>query len=102
MLKDIVAVKPLTGYQLWLTFEDGIEGVVDISQLMEFSGIFAPLQEVETFAQVQIHPELGTLIWQMALTSTLMCCTPLSLGNPFPVIPRPPLSKARSPQKTGR
>jgi len=25
MLKDIVAVKPLAGSQLWLTFEDGIE-----------------------------------------------------------------------------
>jgi len=64
MLKDIVAVNPLTGYQLWLTFEDGIEGIVDISQLIEFSGIFAPLQDPATFAQVQIHPELGTLIWQ--------------------------------------
>mgnify|MGYP000375871437 CR=1 FL=1 len=64
MLKDIVAVKLLTGYQLLLTFEDGVEGVVDISQLIEFSGIFAPLQDQATFAQVQLHPELGTLIWQ--------------------------------------
>ena len=64
MLKDIVAVKPLEGYQLWLRFEDGIEGVVDISQLISFSGIFAPLQELAYFVQVQIHPELGTIIWQ--------------------------------------
>ncbi|MBW4690274.1 MAG: DUF2442 domain-containing protein [Lyngbya sp. HA4199-MV5] len=64
MLKDIVAVKRLEGYQLFLRFEDGIEGVVDISQLIPFSGIFAPLQDPATFAQVQIHPELGTLIWQ--------------------------------------
>lgn len=64
MLKDIVAVKPLDGYQLWLRFEDGIEGVVDISQLISFSGIFAPLQDLTYFAQVQIHPELGTIVWQ--------------------------------------
>lgn len=64
MLKDIVAVKLLEGYQLFLRFEDGIEGVVDISQLVPFSGVFAPLQDLATFAQVQIHPELGTLIWQ--------------------------------------
>ncbi|NJP10480.1 MAG: DUF2442 domain-containing protein [Leptolyngbyaceae cyanobacterium RU_5_1] len=64
MLKDIVAVKPLAGYQLFLRFEDGIEGVVDISQLIPFSGIFAPLQDLDYFAQVQIHPELGTIIWQ--------------------------------------
>lgn len=64
MLKDIVAVKPLEGYQLFLRFEDGIEGVVDISQLIQFSVIFAPLQDLAYFAQVQIHPELGTIIWQ--------------------------------------
>jgi hypothetical protein len=64
MLKDIVAVKPLADYQLWLRFEDGAEGVVDVSQLIQFSGIFAPLQDLATFAQVQIHAELGTIIWQ--------------------------------------
>lgn len=64
MLKDIVAVKPLEGYQLFLRFEDDIEGVVDISQLIQFSGIFAPLQNRDYFTQVQIHSELGTLIWQ--------------------------------------
>jgi len=64
MLKDIVAVKPLDGYQLLLRFEDGIEGVVDIGQLIQFSGIFAPLQNQAYFGQVQIHPELGTIVWQ--------------------------------------
>jgi len=64
MLKDIVAVKPLAGYQLWLRFEDGMEGVVDISQIIAFSGIFSPLQDIAYFAQVQIHPELGTIVWE--------------------------------------
>jgi Protein of unknown function (DUF2442) len=64
MLKDIVVVKPLEGHQLFLRFEDGIEGVIDISQLISFSGIFAPLKDTAYFAQVQIHPELGTIVWQ--------------------------------------
>lgn len=63
MLKDIVAVKPLEGYQLFLRFADGIEGVVDISQLIPFTGVFAPLQEQAYFTSVQIHPELGTIVW---------------------------------------
>ena len=29
MLKDIVAVKPMGEYRLYLRFEDGIEGIVD-------------------------------------------------------------------------
>jgi len=64
MLKDIVVVQPLANYQLFLRFEDGIEGVVDISQLIPFTGIFAPLQEPSYFAQVQLHAELGTIFWQ--------------------------------------
>lgn len=64
MLKDIVAVKPLSGYQLWLSFEDGVEGVVDISKVIDFRGIFASLENVAYFAQVQVHPELGTIFWE--------------------------------------
>jgi len=84
MLKDIVAVKPLTGYQLQLTFEDGIEGIVDISQLIPFSGIFAPLQDPVTFAQVQIHPELGTLIWQNGADLDPDVLYAIVSGSPIP------------------
>jgi len=42
-----------------LRFEDGIEGVVDVSQLIEFSGIFAPLKDVSYFNQVQLIPNPG-------------------------------------------
>ena len=63
MLKDIVAVQPLEDYKLHLCFEDGIEGVVDVSQLIEFEGIFAPLKELSYFNQVQLNPELGTIVW---------------------------------------
>lgn len=84
MLKDIVAVKPLADYQLLLTFEDGIEGIVDISQLIQFSGIFAPLQDQATFAQVQIHPELGTLIWQNGADLDPDVLYALVSGQPLP------------------
>jgi hypothetical protein len=63
MLKDIVAVRPLENYQLHLRFEDGVEGTIDISQLIGFSGVFTPLKEPDYFAQVQVHPELGTIVW---------------------------------------
>lgn len=63
MLKDIVAVKPLEGYQLHLCFEDGTEGIIDISQIIQFTGIFAPLQDRAYFSQVQVNPEIGTISW---------------------------------------
>jgi len=63
MLKDIIQVIPKENYQLYLKFEDGCEGVVDISQLIEFSGIFEPLQELNYFRSVEVHPEWGTIYW---------------------------------------
>jgi Protein of unknown function (DUF2442) len=63
MLKDIVAVQPLEEYKLLLRFEDGVKGVVDVSQLVEFSGVFAPFKDLSFFNQVQLNPELGTIVW---------------------------------------
>jgi len=39
MLKDVIAVKPIKDYQLHLTFEDGKEGIIDLAEIIEFSGI---------------------------------------------------------------
>ena len=64
MLKDIVSVKPLENYQLYLKFEDNQEGIIDISQFIDFTGIFAPLQDLTYFAQVKINPEWGTIYWE--------------------------------------
>jgi len=49
MVKDITAVKPIKDYQLHLTFEDGIEGIVDLAEIIKFSGIFELLQYLAYF-----------------------------------------------------
>lgn len=63
MLKDIVEVQPLDGYRLRLRFEDNVVGIVDISKLIKFHGVFAPLQERDYFIQVHVNRELGTICW---------------------------------------
>ncbi|GAA6621120.1 DUF2442 domain-containing protein [Scytonema sp. NUACC26] len=64
MLKDIVVVQPQENYQLHICFEDGVEGVVDISKIVKFTGVFAPLQNQEYFTQVEVNLEVGTIQWQ--------------------------------------
>jgi hypothetical protein len=64
MLKDIVEVRPLGGHRLYLRFEDGVAGELDFATRLRFEGIFAPLRDPAVFAQVRIHPELGTLAWR--------------------------------------
>ena len=63
MMKDVVEVKPLAGFRLHVRFEDGVEGEVDLKVLVRFEGVFAPLRDVTRFAEVRVHPELGTLCW---------------------------------------
>lgn len=45
MLKDIVEVEPLEEYRLRLRFEDGVTGIVDLAEIIEFIGVFEPLKE---------------------------------------------------------
>jgi hypothetical protein len=63
MLKDIVQVVPLDGYRLQLRFEDGVEGSVDIAELVEFTGVFADFKDRDFFLKVRVNPELGTICW---------------------------------------
>jgi len=63
MLKDIIYVQPLEDYRLHVRFEDGIEGVIDLVNLVKFSGVFGPLQDRQYFLQVSVNPDLGTICW---------------------------------------
>ncbi|PSB15876.1 DUF2442 domain-containing protein [Phormidesmis priestleyi ULC007] len=63
MLKDIISAHPISPYQIHLRFEDGIEGTIDLTQIITFSGIFAPLQDPAYFATVRVNPDLGTIVW---------------------------------------
>ncbi|NEQ39877.1 MAG: DUF2442 domain-containing protein [Okeania sp. SIO3I5] len=64
MLKDIIEVSHQENYLLYLKFEDEKEGIVDISQLIEFTGIFAKLQDINYFKTVKLNPEWGTIYWE--------------------------------------
>jgi len=63
MLKDVIEVRPLADYRLFLRFEDGVEGAVDVASLVEFTGVFALLKQRREFARVRVHRELGTVVW---------------------------------------
>ena len=62
MLKDVVEVQPLDGYRLKLRFEDGAEGVVDVAELVPFTGVFAPLHDRDEFVSVRVNPELAAYL----------------------------------------
>jgi len=63
MLRDVVSVQPLPEHRLRVRFDDGTEGVVDVAETVEFSGVFEPLREPEFFAKASLNAELGTVCW---------------------------------------
>ncbi len=63
MLRDVVDVKPAGGYRLWLRFDDGVEGEVDVASLVSFAGVFEPLKDPVVFASVHVNTDLGTIVW---------------------------------------
>lgn len=63
MLMDVVDVEPRGGYRLWLRFQDGVEGEVDLGPELTFQSVFAPLRDPTYFARVRVNPDLGTVCW---------------------------------------
>ena len=63
MLRDVVEARHVGGHRVFLRFDDGVEGEVDLSAIVRFEGVFAPLRAPEKFAEFQVAPDLGTICW---------------------------------------
>jgi len=63
MMVDVTEVRPLGGHRVFIKFEDGVQGEVNVAEMIKFEGVFAPLRDPARFAEVRVHPELGTLCW---------------------------------------
>lgn len=59
---DVIAVRYVRDYVLWLKFEDGSEGEVDLATSLR-GPVFQPLKNIAYFKQVRVNPELGTIVW---------------------------------------
>jgi hypothetical protein len=60
---DVVEARSLGGYRVHLRFEDNVEADLDLGELIRFEGVFAPLGDPARFAELRVHPELGTICW---------------------------------------
>lgn len=58
----VAAVRPLSDARLWVRFDDGVEGEVDLSA--ELTGaVFMPLKDPVLFAKAAIDPDTRTVTW---------------------------------------
>jgi hypothetical protein len=64
MFPRIIDVRYVEGYQLELTFADGVQAVLDFEgRIVGRGGVFAPLEDKNFFKQVRVDPVARTLVW---------------------------------------
>jgi hypothetical protein len=62
MLPRVIDVRHAGSYRVWLRFEDGLSGELDLSSEL-WGKMFEPLKDVEVFRQVRVDPDLDTIVW---------------------------------------
>ena len=63
MLKDVVSAVYKEGYQIEITFEDGVSGIVDFAKYLDQGGVFEKFKDMEFFRNFTVNRELGVLTW---------------------------------------
>ena len=62
IMNDVVEVRYLRDYTVWLRFEDGTAGEADLRESLR-GPVFQPLHNLEYFKQVRVDAEIGTIVW---------------------------------------
>jgi hypothetical protein len=62
MIARIVEARYVSGYVVWVRFDDGSAGEVHLGDEL-YGPIFEPLRSVDFFRGFIVHPELHTLVW---------------------------------------
>ncbi len=62
MLPRLREAKYQSDYRVWLRFEDGIEGEIDLESEL-WGEMFEPLKDKGMFAKFSVNKELDTIVW---------------------------------------
>ena len=62
MLLHVTDAKYLRDYVIWLRFNDGAEGEIDLAAELE-GEVFGPLKDLEQFKKFRVDHELETIVW---------------------------------------
>jgi len=63
MILHVNEARYLREYTIWVRFNDGTEGEVDLSGELE-GEVFGPLKNMRTFQSFKVDPVLQTIVWE--------------------------------------
>ncbi|MDR4516598.1 MAG: DUF2442 domain-containing protein [Nitrosomonas sp.] len=62
MLPKLKEARYQGDYRVWLKFDDGIEGEVDLEKEL-WGEVFQPLRDKARFAELSVNKDIDTLVW---------------------------------------
>ena len=62
MLLHVTSAKPVEGYRVQVSFDDGREGVADLTEAL-VGPMFDPLRDPDMFNMMRVDEELRTIVW---------------------------------------
>ena len=63
MILRVLEARYVGDYVIWLRFNDGVEGEVDLKDEL-WGPVFEPLRDKGEFKRVRVHPDLHTIVWE--------------------------------------
>ncbi len=58
----VKSAKYIDDYRIWVSFDDGTEGEVDLSNVLS-GPAFTPLRDKSLFGRLCVDPDLETIVW---------------------------------------
>ena len=62
MFLHVTNVRPLDGYKVEVCFDDGREGIADLTEALN-GPMFESLKDPEVFRKLRVDEELQTIVW---------------------------------------
>jgi len=62
MMPRVVDARHAGEYRVWLRFDDGLTGEIDLENEL-WGPVFEPLKGVAEFAKLRADPEADTIVW---------------------------------------
>ena len=63
MILHVKKAKYRYDYVIWVRFNDGTEGEVDLANELE-GEVFGPLKDINKFKSFRVDPVLETIVWE--------------------------------------
>ena len=60
---DVIDAKYIDGYWIYLCFENGVDGILDLEEYRNRRGLFSKFKDMNYFKNFHINKDIGTICW---------------------------------------